>query len=158
MPHGTPQPYGYPQPAGWVPPPPVSRRKWWFWGCGGCAALTLIVIALIVFVFLRIFTSSPLRQFPTEAGAATRSDNWDSSGNHTTETLVIADPHSLQDVETYYEQALHSNGWSTDTHDPAQATNPDIWTVSRGGSPTQSGTVTFTSGGSGTDITVVFSY
>ncbi len=119
----------------------------------------MIAIAIIVFVFLRIFTSSPLRQFPTEAGATTRSDNWDSSGNQTTETLVIADPHSLQDVETYYEQALHSNGWSTDTHDPTQATNPDIWTVSlRWFAPTQSGTVTFSTAGAGTDITVVFSY
>jgi hypothetical protein len=156
-PYGSPQPVGYP-PNAWVPPPPVSRRKWWYWGCGGCAALALISIAVIVVVFVGIFTSSPLRHFPTEAGASTTSDNWNSSGGQTSEILVITDPHPLQEVETYYEQALHSNGWSTDTHDPAQAVSRDVWAVTRSGTQSQSGTVTFTSTGSTTVVRVMFVY
>jgi hypothetical protein len=153
------QPYGYAQqPTGWTPPPPVSRRRWWFWGCGGCAALALVAIAVLVFVFLRIFTSSPLRQFPTEAGATTTNDNFVSANNQTTERLLIVDSHSLVDVETYYERALQANGWTTSTHDPSQASDGDTWTIGRTGSPAQNGSVTFTTVGTGTDIAVVFSY
>lgn len=136
----------------------MSRRRWWFWGCGGCAALALVAIAVFVFVVLRIFTSSPLRQFPTEAGAITMQDNFTSNSNQTTETLQITDAHSLVEVETYYEQALNSNGWSAQTHDPSQASNGDQWTLARPASPTQGGTVTFTIAGSGTTIYVVFNY
>jgi hypothetical protein len=152
------QPYGYAQPSGWTPPPPVSPRRWWIWACGGCGALALVAIAVAVFVFVHIFTSSPLRQFPTEAGASTARDDFTSANDHTTETLQIVDPHALLDVETYYQQALHTNGWTTDTHDPAQAASGDAWTFSRSGSPAQSGTITFTTAGSGTDIAVVFNY
>ncbi len=158
-PYGHPPPYGYAQqPIGWTPPPPVSRRRWWFWGCGGCAAIALVAIAVFVFVVLRIFTSSPLRQFPTEAGATTTNDNFVSANNQTTEKLLIVDSHSLIDVQTYYEQALHANGWTTDTHDPTQGSSGDTWTISRSGSPTQTGMVTFTTVGTGTDISVDFSY
>ncbi|HSP65360.1 MAG TPA: hypothetical protein VLO10_04135 [Candidatus Deferrimicrobium sp.] len=158
-PSAYPQPYGYaPQPSGWIPPPPVTRRRWWIWGCGGCAALALIAIAVFVFIVLRIFTSSPLRQFPTEAGATTTQDNFASDTNQTTETLRILDTHALVDVETYYQRALNSNGWSTQPHDPSQASSGDQWTIAKSASPAQSGTVTFTSSGSGTTIDVVFHY
>jgi hypothetical protein len=136
----------------------VSRRRWWFWGCGGCAALALVAIAVFVFVVLRIFTSSPLRQFPTEAGATTTQDNFTSANNQTTETLLIVDPHSIVEVETYYAQALNSNGWNGQTHDPSQASSGDQWNIARTGSLTQAGTVTFTTTGGGTDIHVVFNY
>ena len=113
---------------------------------------------MFAFVVLRIFTSSPLRQFPTEAGATTTQDNFTSANNQATETLLIVDPHSLVEVETYYEQALNSNGWSAGAHDPSQASSGDQWNIARTTSPTQGGTVTFTTAGSGTDIYVVFNY
>ncbi len=118
----------------------------------------LVAIAVVAFVVLRIVTSSPLRQFPTEAGASTTQEHFDSSGGRTTEMLQIVDPHALQQVETYYEQALHSNGWTTDTHDPTQAVSGETWNIGRSGSPNQTGTVTFTSAGAGTDISVTFNY
>ncbi len=158
-PYGYPPPYGQAQPTGWIPPAPVRPRRWWIWGCGGCAALALVAIAVFVFVVLRIFTSSPLRQFPTEAGATTTQDNFTSDSNgQTAETLLIVDPHAISDVETYYQHALSSNGWTTATHDPSQAASGDTWTIARTGSAAQTGTVTFTTVNGGTDIAVVFHY
>jgi hypothetical protein len=152
------QSFGNPPASGWSPPPPVRPRRWWIWACGGCGALALVAIAVSVFVFVHIFTSSPLRQFPTESGASTARDNFTSTNDHTTETLQIVDGRAIADVETFYQQALRTNGWTTETHDAARAASGDAWTFSRTGSPTQSGTITFTTAGSGTDIAVVFNY
>ena len=143
---------------GWVPPAPVNRRRWWIWGCGGCAAIALLAIAVIVFVFIRIFTSSPLRHFPTEAGAATTQDHFQAGNNLNTETLLIVDHRSLAQVEAYYQQALHQNGWTTDTHDPSQASSGDTWRIGRTDAPSQTGSITFTTVGTNTDIAVTYSY
>ncbi len=151
------QPYGQ-QPQAWVPPAPVSRRRWWIWGCGGCAAIALLAIAVIVFVFIRIFTSSPLRHFPTEASAATTQDHFQAGNNLNTETLLIVDPHSLAQVEAYYQQALRQNGWTTETHDPSQASSGDTWSIGRTDAPSQTGSITFTTVGTNTDIAVTYSY
>jgi hypothetical protein len=136
----------------------VPRRRWWFWACGGCAAIALVAIAVVVFIFIRIFSSSPLRQFPAQAGATTTQDNFRSVNTTTSETLLIVDPHSLGEVETYYQQALHQDGWTTDTRDPSQAASGDTWTIARTASPTQHGSITFTTVGSNTDIAVQFQY
>ncbi len=136
----------------------MRSRRWWIWACGGCAALALIAIAVLVFVVVHIFTSSPLRQFPTEPGASTTEDNFSSTNNRTTETLRVVDPHVVTDVEAYCQQALNRDGWTTGNHDLTQAASGDTWTFSRAGSPAQSGTVTFTTAGAGTDVAVVFNY
>ena len=152
-----PQPYGQ-QPLGWTPPPPVNRRRWWIWGCAGCGTLALLAITVIVFIFIRIFTSSPLRHFPVEAGASTTQDHFQAGNNLNTETVQIVDPHPLQQVEAYYEQVLHQGGWTTDTHDPALARDGDTWRVGRTDSPSSSGSITFTTAGFATDITVTYNY
>lgn len=151
-------PFGAPQVLGWTPPPPVHRRRWWLWGCGGCGALALVAAAVVVFVVIRIFSSSPLRHFPTETGATTTEDNFQSTNNGVAENLVIVDPHPLEEVETYYQQTLHQGGWTTDTRDPTAASSGDTWTIARTDSPTQHGSITFTSAGSSTDIAVAFNY
>ena len=136
----------------------MQRRRWWIWGCGGCAAIALLAIAVIVFFVIRIFTSSPLRQFPTEAGASVTQDHFQAGTNLNSETLLIVDPHSLMQVEAYYEQALHQNGWNTDAHDPTQASSGDTWHITRPASPGQGGSIRFTTAANSTDITVVFNY
>jgi hypothetical protein len=136
----------------------VHRRRWWIWGCGGCAALALLAAAVVVFFVIRIFSSSPLRQFPTEAGATTTQDNLQSTNSGVSENLLIVDPHPLTEVETYYQQTLHENGWTTDTRDPAAAGSGDTWTIARTGSPSQRGSITFTTAGVNTDVAVVFNY
>jgi hypothetical protein len=157
--YGYPQLFGVPQAQGWTPPPPVHRRRWWIWGCGGCGAIALLAAAVVVFFVIRIFSSSPLRQFPTEAGAVTTRDNLQSTNNGISENLLIVDPHSLADVETYYQQTLHQNGWTTDTvEDPSQARSGDTWTIGRTATPSQQGQVTFTTAGTSTDIAIVFNY
>src|ERR1017187_593357 len=156
--YGYPQLFGAPQAQGWTPPPPVHRRRWWIWGCGGCGAIALLAAAVVVFFVIRIFSSSPLRQFPTEAGAATTQDNFQSTNNGVSENLLIVDPHSLTEVETYYQQALHQNGWTTDTRDPSSASSGDTWTIARTGSASQHGSITFTTAGADTDIAVAFNY
>lgn len=113
---------------------------------------------MIVFFVIRIFSSSPLRQFPTEAGAVTTADNFQSTNNQVSEDLLIADPHSLTQVETYYQRVLHQDGWTTDTRDPSQASSGDTWTLGRTGSASQRGSITFTTVGTGTHIAVVFYY
>ncbi len=150
--------YGFVQQLGWNPPPTVPRRRWWFWACGGCAAIALVAIAVVAFIFIHIFSSSPLRQFPTQAGATTTEDNFRSVNSTTSETLLIVDPHPLSEVETYYQQALHQNGWTTATHDPSHGASGDTWTIARAASPTQRGSITFTRAGGTTHIAVDFQY
>lgn len=121
--------------------------------------MALVAAAVIVFFVIRIFSSSPLRQFPTEAGATTTADNFQSSTNdQLSEDLLITDPHSLTQVETYYQRTLHQNGWTTDTRDTSQASSGDTWTLGRTGSSSQRGSITFTTIGASTHIAVVFYY
>lgn len=155
--YGYPQ-QGAPQGLGWVPPPPVHRRRWWLWGCGGCGAIAVVAAAVVVFFVIRIFSSSPLRHFPTQAGAATTQDHFQSTPGGVSESLAIVDPHPLSEVETYYQQALHQNGWTTDTRDPTAAASGDTWTIARTDAAGQRGSITFTAAGASTDITVVLSY
>jgi hypothetical protein len=156
--YGQLQPYGYMQPYGFAPPPVRRGRRWWIYGCGGCGALALVALAVIIVVGINTFTNSPLRHFPTEAGAATVHDNFNLTNGQSTETLVIDDPHPLADVETFYQTALHTGGWTVDTADPSAATSGDMWHVSRTGSTTQAGLVTFVTVGATTEITVQFVY
>jgi hypothetical protein len=131
-----------------------SRRRWWLFGCGGCGAIALIVVLVVVVVLINGFRNSPLRQFPTEAGASTVSDNFlVGTGGQNDETLVIDDPHSLTDVETFYQGALDTNGWTVQATDPSQAVSGDSWQFSRAGSSAQFD-VTFVSMGATTEITV----
>ena len=133
-----------------------SRRRWWLFGCGGCGAIALIVVLVVVVVLIKGFSNSPLRQFPTEAGASTVSDNFlVGTGGQSSETLVIDDPHSLTDVETFYESALGTNGWTVQATDPSQAVSGDSWQFSRTGSSAQFG-VTFVTMGAITEITVQY--
>jgi hypothetical protein len=123
-------------------------------GCGGCGAIALIVVLVVVVVLINGFSNSPLRHFPTEAGASTVSDNFMvSAGGQNSETLVIDDPHSLTDVETFYQRALDTNGWTVQATDPAQAVSGDSWQFSRTGSSAQFG-VTFVTMGAITETTV----
>jgi hypothetical protein len=145
-----------PAPFPTTPPARRSRRRWWIFGCGGCGAVALIVVLVVVVVLVKGFTNSPLRQFPTEAGASTVSDNLlVGTGGQSSETLVIDDPHSLTDVETFYESALGTNGWAVQATDPSQAASGDSWQFSRTGSPAQFG-VTFVTMGAITEITVQY--
>jgi hypothetical protein len=131
-----------------------SRRRWWIFGCGGCGAIALIVVLVVVVVLINGFTHSPLRQFPTEAGASTVSDNFlVSAGGQSSETLVIDDPSSLTAVETYYQGALSTNGWTVQATNPSQAVSGDAWQFSRTGSSAQFG-MTFVTMGAITEITV----
>jgi hypothetical protein len=157
-PYGYAQPFGYAQPYGYAPPPRANRRRWWIFGCGGCAALALVAIALIAVVGIHTFTSSPLRHFPTEAGAATVRDNFNDTNGQSSETIVIDDPHALTDVETYYQSALHTGGWTVDTADPSQAASGDQWHFSKSGSSAQAGLISFATVGATTQITVEYVY
>src|ERR1700692_96356 len=148
----TPAPTPPPFPA--TPPARRSRRRWWLFGCGGCGAIALIVVLVVVVVLINGFRNSPLRQFPTEAGASTVSDNFlVGTGGQNGETLVIDDPHSLTDGETFYQSALDTNGWAVQATDPSQAASGDSWQFSQTGSSAQFD-VTFVSMGSTTEITV----
>jgi hypothetical protein len=139
-----------------TPPARRSRRRWWIFGCGGCAAIALIVVLVIVLVFINAISNSPLRHFPTEAGVSTVSDNFMvSTGGQNSETLVIDDPHSLMDVETFYQSALDANGWTVQAADPSQAVSGDSWQFNRTGSSAQFG-VTFVTMGAITEITVQY--
>jgi hypothetical protein len=139
-----------------TPPARRSRRRWWLFGCGGCGAVALIVALVVVVVLIKGFSNSPLRHFPTEAGASTVSDNFlVGTGGQSNETLVIDDPHSLTDVETFYESALGTNGWTVQATAPSQATSGDSWQFSRTGSSAQFG-VTFVTMGAITEITVQY--
>jgi hypothetical protein len=139
-----------------TPPARRSRRRWWLFGCGGCGAVALIVALLVAVVLIKGFSNSPLRQFPTEAGASTVSDNFlVGTGGQSSETLVIDDPHSLTDVETFYESALSTNGWTVQATDPSQSASGDSWQFSRTGSSAQFG-VTFVTMGAMTEITVQY--
>jgi hypothetical protein len=156
--YGQPQPYGYMRPYGYAPPPKGRGRRWWIYGCGGCGALALVVFALIVVVGINTFTNSPLRHFPTEAGAATTHDNFNVTNGQSAETLVIDDPHTLTDVETFYQTALQTGGWAVQAADPSLATSGDMWHFSRTGSNTQAGLVTFVTIGATIEITVQYVY
>lgn len=147
--------YGFAQPQGYPPP---RRRRWWLWGCGGCALLVLILLGIGVAVGIGIFTSSPLRHFPVEAGASTVRDNFQIVNGQSGETLVIDDPHSLTDVEAFYQSALHSNGWTADTVDPSQAANGDSWRFSKSGASTQAGSIAFVNLKGVTQVTVTYVY
>jgi hypothetical protein len=151
-------------PGPWAPPPPPfpatpparrSRRRWWLFGCGGCGAIALIIVVVVAVFFATSFSSSPLRHFPTEAGASSVSDNFEVSGEGSAETLVIDDPRSLTDVETFYESALSTNGWTVQASDPAQAQSGDSWPFSRAGLSAQFA-VTFVAAGASTEITVQY--
>jgi hypothetical protein len=124
-----------------TPPARRSRRRWWTYGCGGCGAIVLIPVVVAVVVLINGFSNSPLRHFPTEAGALTVSDNLSISTGQSSETLVIDDPHSLTDVETYYQSALNTSGWRVQAADPSQAVSGDGWQFSRTGSSAQFGIV-----------------
>ncbi len=115
-----------------------------------------MVIALIVVVGIHTFTNSPLRHFPTEAGAATVRDNFKVTNGQSSETIVIDDPHALIDVETYYQSALHTGGWTVDSADPSQAASGDHWHFSRSGSSAQAGLISFATVGANTQITVEY--
>ncbi len=133
-----------------------SHRRWWIFGCGGCGAIVLILVVVIGLVFIIGFNNSPLRHFPTEAGASTVSDNFlVSTGGQSSETLVIDDPHSLTDVETFYQSALGTNGWTVQATDPSQAVSGDSWQFSRTGSSAQFG-ITLVTMGAITEITVQY--
>jgi hypothetical protein len=150
------QPAPPPAPFPVTPPAGRSRRRWWIFGCGGCGAIALIVVLVVVVVLIKGFSNSPLRQFPTEAGASTVSDNFlVSAGGQNSETLVIDDPHSLTDVETFYQSALDTNGWAVQATNPSQAVSGDGWQFSRTGSSAQFG-VTFVTMGAITEITVQY--
>jgi hypothetical protein len=155
-----PPPLAPPPPQGYVQPP-VRRRRWWLWGCGGCAVLAAIVIGILLATglagFIGIFTGSPLRQFPTEAGASTVNESIESGPSGTTETMVIDDPHSLTQVETYYQSALSTGSWSVDSADPSQATSGDTWHFNHSGSGNHTGAIQFVTASGGTQITVQYS-
>jgi hypothetical protein len=137
-----------------TPPARRSRRRWWIFGGGGCGAIALIAVLVVVVVFVNGFINSPLRHFPTEAGASTVSDNFlVSTGGQNSETLVIDDPNSLTAVETYYQRALGTNGWAVQATNPPQAVSGDAWQFSRTGSSAQFG-MTFVTTGAITEITV----
>jgi hypothetical protein len=150
----TTPPYGYSQQYGYTPPARRSRRRWWIIGCGGCGAIALIVVVVIVVIGVNVFTNSPLRHFPTEAAASTVSDSFSITTGQSSERLVIDDPNSLTDVETYYQSALQTNGWTVQTADPSQAVSGDSWQFSRTGSSALSGVLTFVTLGTITEITV----
>jgi hypothetical protein len=139
-----------------TPPARRSRRRWWIFGGGGCGAIALILVLVVVVVFINDFNNSPLRHFPTEAGASTVSDNFlVSTGGQNSETLVIDDPNSLTAVETYYQSALDTNGWTVQATDPSLAVSGDGWQFSRTGSSAQFG-ITFVTMGAITEITVQY--
>jgi hypothetical protein len=146
------------QPYGYAMPPTRSRRRWWLYGCGGCGAVAVVLIAVFAVIGINVFSNSPLRHFPTETGATTVRDNFQVTNGHSSETLVIDDPHPLADVETYYQTALHTGGWTVGAVDPSQATSGGMWHFSRSASPAQSGLVTFVTLGANTQITVQYDY
>jgi hypothetical protein len=68
---------------------------------------------------------------------------------------VIDDPNSLTAVETYYQSALNTNGWTVAAADPSQAVSGDSWQFSRIGSSAQFG-IAFVTMGAITEITVEY--
>jgi hypothetical protein len=138
-----------------TPPAGRSRRRWLVFGCGGCGAIALIVVLVLVVVLISSFANSPLRHFPTEAGAATVSDQVGVYNGQSGEIVVIDDPNSLQAVETYYQSALNANGWTVQATDPSQAVSGDGWPFRRNGSSAQFG-ITFVTKGPITEITVQY--
>jgi hypothetical protein len=135
----------------------------WIFGCGGLAAIALILVIVFLVVGLNTFTTSfsnslsntPLRDFPAESGA-TANDTWTIANGQTSETLVIDDPNFLTHVETYYQSALPANGWTIQAANPSQAVNGDSWFFSRTGSSAKPGVMRFVSMGSVTEITVQY--
>jgi hypothetical protein len=158
QPYAYPQPYGYVQPYGYAPPPRSNRRRWWIFGCGGCAIVALLAVAAVVFVGVRTFTNSPLRQFPTEARASVTSDHFQSTNGQSSETLVVTDPRPIADVEAFYQTSLGTGGWTVDPADPAQAHSGDQWRFGRSGAQSQAGVVTFVTVGATTVVTVEYQY
>jgi hypothetical protein len=145
-----------PAPLPATPPARRSRRRWWIFGGGGCGAIVLILALVVVVVLINGFNNSPLRQFPTEPGASAVSDNFQvSTGGQNSETQVIDDPNSLTAVETYYQSALDTNGWTVQATDPSLAASGDVWQFSRTGSSAQFG-ITFVTNGAITEITVQY--
>jgi hypothetical protein len=144
-------------PALWPAAPPArrSRRRLWIFGGGGCGAIALILVLVVAVGWINGFTNSPLRHFPAEAGASTVSDILFVSTGGNGETLVIDDPNSLTAVETYYQSALDTNGWTVQATDPALAVSGDGWQFSRTGSSAQFG-ITFVTKGAITEITVQY--
>jgi hypothetical protein len=137
--------------------PVRPRRKWWLWGCGGCAAFALILGVIAAVVLINAYNGRPLRGFPAEAGASV-SDNFRVTTAGSTETLVIDDPHALSDVEAFYQTALPGGGWTVDRADPSSAASGDKWQISKSGSSKQAGTITFVTTGSATQVTVNYMY
>jgi hypothetical protein len=158
QPYGYPQPYGYMQPYGYAPPPKRSRRRWWIFGCGGCAAVALVAVGVLVFVGVTTFTNSPLRQFPTEAGASTTRENFQYTNGEGSETLVISDPRPIADVEAFYQSRLSVGGWTVQQANAAQAHSGDDWHFGRPSAPSQSGDVSFVTVRDSTVITVQYQY
>jgi hypothetical protein len=156
-PSGQPPTYWLAQPQGYMQPPLHRRRKWWLWGCGGCAAFALILGVIAAVVLINAYNGRPLRGFPAEAGASV-SDNFQVTTAGSTETLVIDDPHALSDVEAFYQTALPSGGWTVDGADPSNATSGDQWHVTKSGSSKQAGTITFVTTGNATQVTVDYMY
>jgi hypothetical protein len=120
--------------------------------------LLLILLGIGAAVGIGIFTGSPLRHFPVEAGASTVRDNFQIVNGQSGETLVIDDPHSLTDVEAFYQSALHSNGWTADRVDPSQAANGDTWHFSKNGAAAQAGSIAFIDLKGVTQVTVSYVY
>jgi hypothetical protein len=145
------------QPQGFLPPPLRHRRKWWLWGCGGCAAFALILGVIAAVVLINAYNNRPLRGFPAEAGASV-SDSFQVTTARSTETLVIDDPHALSEVEAFYQTALPGGGWTVDGADPSSATSGDQWHISKSGSSNQAGTITFVTMGNATQVTVAYMY
>ena len=116
----------------------------------------VIAVVVIVAVGIHIFTSSPLRHFPTEAGTATVSDTFGFANGQSSETLVLDDPNSLSAVETYYQSALNTNGWTVQVADPSQAVSGDRWQFSRAGSSVQLGVISFVTMGAITQVTAQY--
>ena len=82
-------------------------------------------------------------------------DSFSVSNGQSSETIVIDDPNSLTDVETYYQSALNTKGWTVQAADPSQAVSGDGWQFGLTGSSAQFA-ITFVTMGAITEITVQY--
>jgi hypothetical protein len=143
---------------------PLPRRRRvpvWAWVVGGCGAILVLSLVLVVvgaFVLARNFQSGGLsclpKDFPVYAGASYQNVRTfvGTGGSSCTVTLDVAAPSS--NVTAYYEQHLNSGSWKVKGYDAGQG----VLGFGRSDNPRASGTVTFLGHGTRTQVDVQYDY
>jgi hypothetical protein len=140
-------------------PAPKRRIPVWAWVVGGCAGLLLLGAAVAVigfFVFVYRFQSGGLsclpKDFPAYPGGTYTSLDTSSGTGGSGCTMTYDVAASRGDVITYYRQHLDSSRWQTNGYNAEQG----VLTYARTDDPKATGTVTFHTHGTGTEVDIQY--